>query len=457
MAYERLSSPDFQPCKDDSTWLLPTHMLDKVCEDLSIILPELTVKHKALPYLMATYKQHKKKYRWLTNAFHTVFSGIAHMLTIASKLILEAVKEWAAEMACSYKGFLQVDTSLFWLVNSAIEVALNIPENISDIFVADITRCFELIPLDGKDNLPDAIGYLIHIGFEQQQKVHPRATPKIWIRVDQEGQAARACWGTSAPSYGSWFAVDEQRLINLHSWLMRNCFLTLGDRVWQQVTGIPMGFACSPLWCNLYLMFYEVQFIRRLVRLGQRDLLSQFKFAYRYIDDLCWINSKNPQMFLSPEQERTPDNPYWVYPLNVLDIKCEVSAFAQSEPDRGIHAHFMNLDISITRFDTQPNNFQLCKYDKRRDLPFSYTQYIKFLSNRPVKQAYGIAISQTVPILYLSSTVEKALIEVQRLISTLVLNGFKRERLLHDIIRFLSSNPFPGIRFDIQHLINTIR
>jgi hypothetical protein len=41
---------------------------------------------------MATYKQHKSKYRWLTNAFQTVFSNIATLLTITSKVMLESFK-----------------------------------------------------------------------------------------------------------------------------------------------------------------------------------------------------------------------------------------------------------------------------------------------------------------------------------------------------------------------------
>jgi len=106
------------------------------------------------------------------------------MLTIATMLILESVKLWAAELAQCYKQFLQVETSLFWLVNSSIEVALNMPNNISDIYVVDITRCFESFPLDGKENLPDAVAHLIRISFTQQKKCHPRSTPQIWIRID---------------------------------------------------------------------------------------------------------------------------------------------------------------------------------------------------------------------------------------------------------------------------------
>jgi len=60
------------------------------------------------------------------------------------------------------------------------------------------------------------------------------------------------------------------------------------------------------------------------------------------------------------------------YPLDVLEIKCVVSAFDKNQPSCGIHAHFMNLDIKLTKPKYTSGSFDLYKYDKRRNLPFSY-------------------------------------------------------------------------------------
>lgn len=238
---------------------------------------------------------------------------------------------------------------------------------------------------------------------------------------------------------------------------MQKCFVALGDRVWQRVSGIPMGFSCSPLWCNLYLLYYETQFIQRLASLGRTDLMQRFQFAFRYIDDLCWINNGVPEEFLDPQQPRRQDNPFWIYPLNVLEIKCEVSEFALDNSKRGVHAHFMNLDIQINWKSGDSGSYELCKYDKRRQLPFAYTQYIKFASNRPVNQSYGIAISQTVPIIYLSSTMELALQEIQLLIDVMTQNGFNKNQVRTRITKFLCQGSFPGAKFSINDLIVNIR
>jgi hypothetical protein len=453
-ALERLSGDDFVPCKTSSTWDLPVSILEKVSCDLSHLLPEYLSPFQALPYLMATFKQHKAKYRWLTNAHNTVFSNIALLLTITSKVILESVKMWAHTKVIKYRNFLQADTSLFWIVNSIIDTTLNLPMTLYDVYVADISRCYETIPLEGPDNLFQAISFIVSTTFRQAALSHPKAKTSMWVRISNDGSPAFAKWATRKPQYGNWIELPETRLLNLHQWLMKNCHLTLGDRAWLQCTGIPMGFSCSPIWCNMYLLSYEIKFIQRLAKLGQVDLMAKFKHAFRYIDDLCLFNVQNPRDFLSPDQVRNEDNPFWIYPLNVLEIKEETSSFSHHTPTRGLSAHFMNAEFILNEQD--PDLFMYQKYDKRRGLPFVYTQYIKFRSNRAVHQAYSIAISQVLPILYISNSEPAALEEIQTLISTMSANGVHKPRLIRNIRNFLDKGSFSGIQVDIQKISSSL-
>jgi hypothetical protein len=390
-ALERLMGSDFQPCMAGRSWSLPTAILDQVTNNLKDILPESPPQYSALPYLMATYKLHKTKYRWLTNAFRTVYSNIALLLTITSNLVLDSIKTWAYLTERGYKNFLQINTNMFWIVDSIIDSTLNFPEKIHNVFVADITRCYESIPLQGPDNLLDAITFIITIAYKQAALEYPKASTQLWVRLNQDGTPILAKWATSHPSYGSWLALSLESLLHLHEWLMKSCHIILGDRVWIQQTGIPMGFSCSPIWCNMYLLAYEIKFIQRLRRLGRHDLMAKFKFAFRYIDDLCFINIVNPRDFLSPEQSFSQENPFWIYPLGVLEIKEETSAYSQNDPTKGVQMHFMNIEVTVN--ESAPQLYRFRKYDKRRSLSFPCTQYIKFRSNRNVRQAYNIAIS----------------------------------------------------------------
>ena len=129
--------------------------------------------------------------------------------------------------------------------------------------------------------------------------------------MNQCGTPVRAVWASHKPQHGNWYEFTACRQLQLNSWLMRNCYITLGDRVWLQCTEIPMGFSCSPIWCNMYLLSYEAKFILCLAKLGRTDLMSKFQYAFRYIDNLCLFNVSTPREFLSPSQVRSPDNPYW--------------------------------------------------------------------------------------------------------------------------------------------------
>lgn len=119
------------------------------------------------------------------------------------------------------------------------------------------------------------MAHIIHLGFCEERKKHLRSNPQIWIRVEKHGLVAHVTWATSSPRYGDCFSVSKERLILLHTWLMSHCYVGLGDRVWKHEQRIPMEFLCSPLWCNIYLLHYEMSFVQRLAKLGLPDLLQK--------------------------------------------------------------------------------------------------------------------------------------------------------------------------------------
>ena len=234
-------------------------------------------------------------------------------------------------------------------------------------------------PSHGQDNILTIITFITNLTYKQAAVAYPKAVTYMWVQIGNDGSPASTKWATQQPRYGSWVQMTQNRLIKFHAWLLNNYFFTLGNHVWKQCTGIPMGFSYSPIWCNLYLASYEIQFIQRLARLGCGDLLSKFKYAFRYIDDFCFINVQNPRDFLSPEQPRTQDNPYWIYPLDVLEIKEETTTFSQEIPSKSILAHFMNMELQVN--EANPLLFSFRKYDKRQSLAFAYTQlYGKLVS-----------------------------------------------------------------------------
>ena len=56
--------------------------------------------------------------------------------------------------------------------------------------------------------------------------------------------------------------------------LIDNIFIMFLGRVFQQTVGIPMGTSCAPLHADLFLYSYEADFMQRLLKKNENDVLS---------------------------------------------------------------------------------------------------------------------------------------------------------------------------------------
>jgi hypothetical protein len=95
--------------------------------ELKIILPKIQIVFKYLPFLMPTYKLHKKNYRWLTNVRGSVFALTSLILTCALMKLLTLLNEWVKIITNGYHIFINMKTS-FWIVESIIDSIINICE-----------------------------------------------------------------------------------------------------------------------------------------------------------------------------------------------------------------------------------------------------------------------------------------------------------------------------------------
>lgn len=114
----------------------------------------------------------------------------------------------------------------------------------------------------------------------------------------------------------------------------------------------------------------------------------------------------------------------------------------------------MNMQVDIHPHHS--TKFLIKKYNKRRALPFKYMQFIKFHSNRPVRNAYNIIISQVLPVLYLSNTVQATINEIRELLHTLTSNGFVENWLCSKVTSWLSNGHFLGTKVDVHAIMHEI-
>ena len=466
-AFFRLCGPEFRCAVNPTTLLYYTPedvVFDVILVSLAQHLPTMTSVYPRLPYLFGTYKMHKCGFRWLTNAHNCIFSEPAMIVQIATEAALTVLKEVSGQDSEDLYTRTGIRTCFFPAVMSMYEVLLNYPETIHSLFTADVCKCYEAIPIDDSaHSLQTPVRWVFDLAFRHTahrlglcEEDEPPLLCVAWSHA--RFKPIKAEWHIECPSdteHTHWIPFTQESIVALSIWLMTHCYLVLGDRVWIQRLGIAMGFSCSPAWCILYLAYYEYTFIHRLIRLQFYHLLHFFAHWFRYIDDLHWVNGAPYQLFMNPSAACTDDNPYWIYPLHILNIKPEVldwlhSATGEWKP--GIKCNYLNFTLTV--LDHETGSFSLTRYVKRRELPFPTTQYLLFHSNRPVRLVYGVVSSQLVPILYVHSTAASASIELRELVHILVdRKGFPMWKVRSLISQALKRDSnYPGLLYDVADM-----
>ena len=73
-------------------------------------------------------------------------------------------------------------------------------------------------------------------------------------------------------------------------YLIDNIYVSIGNRVYRQCVGYPMGTDCAPLLANLFLFYYEYKYRKNLIKTNT-ILTKKFNNTMRYIDDLLTLNN----------------------------------------------------------------------------------------------------------------------------------------------------------------------
>ncbi|GBG84593.1 hypothetical protein CBR_g38876 [Chara braunii] len=186
-----------------------------------------------------------------------------------------------------------------------------------------------------------------------------------------------------------------------------------------EVKGIPVGLACSPIWCDIYFFKYEYHAMMRLVDTGNTHLFPCFGSTFRYIPDLGAINNAVVSSFLRKKGERQVDDPCWIYPEEFIKIKENTEL---NEEGLGRIANFLNMTMTVTSPIT--GSYSTTRHDKCTGLVFSPCRFMKFRSNRSVKQSLQIITAQVAQIFLLCSEPEDAANEIAKVVAAMRGNGF---------------------------------
>ena len=209
-------------------------------------------------------------------------------------------------------------------------------------------------------------------------------------------------------------------------YLIDNIYIKVGNKVFRQQVGIPMGTDCAPLLANLFLFYYEYKYMKNLVK-DNLQAAMKFNGTMRYIDDLLTLNNSG---FAS----KIPD----IYPPE-LDLKKTTESPST--------VSYLVILITINN-----GQYVTAVYDKRDSFNFSIVNFPYLSSNIPSKPAYGVYISQLVRIGRICDNFEQFNDRHYKLTSKLIKQGFWYTRLCYFFKRFsrTHSEIFCKYKYDVS-------
>lgn len=360
-----------------------------------------------LPFLFWTPKMHKQpvKHRFICASYACTTKPISSVLTKVLKLIYESHKIYC-ERINGYTNY-----NCMWIIQNSdqvLEAIKNIQSNIRNIKTYDFSTLYTSIP---HKKLKERISILVTKTFESQN----------WKFITVKEKAR---WSIKMNKTG--ISLNEESVINLINWLIDNTYITIGDRVFRQVIGIPMGTDCAPYLANLFLYSYELDFMKQLLKDGNHTILRKFNKCFRYIDDLLTINNDN---FIEKWKHK-------IYPP-------ELNLTSEDKNDQKVN--FLDLHLFI-----QNKKLFYGLYDKRDNFNFPIVNFPNLSGNIPTGQSYGVFMSQLNRYAKICQFYKDFKYRVALLVKKLLSQNFKLEKLQYTFTKFLSKHEILILKYGNQ-------
>ena len=353
-------SETYQSIRRQGKTIIQGHKRD-LKSKFGIAIPEFNEK---LPNIYWLPKLHKKplKFRFIIAAPSCSVKPLSKAITSVFKMFYNQIERY--NMKCCYYSSVKT----FWVIQNNQDVLnslkkLNKRGKASCISTFDFSTLYTKIP---HDKLLFVLNELTDVCFNGGNRE--------LISVTKSG----ARWVTKPSSHGITFT--KSTLKEAIKYLMENCFFTLGDRIFRQTIGIPMGSDPAPFMANLFLYYYESNYVKK-VKKKDIFIARKFRHTYRFIDDLLAVNDDG-------EFEKCFKD---IYPEE-LELKKEHG---------GENVAFLDLSISM-----KGRLFQTSLYDKRDNFPFSIVRMPFKSSNIPSKIFYSTIGAEILRIGRASSTTE---------------------------------------------------
>ena len=230
------------------------------------------------------------------------------------------------------------------------------------------------------------------------------------------------------------FKFEPESIKCCTKFLMDNAYFKVGNAIFRQIIGIPMGSDPAPFFANLFLSHYEASWIKSL-KSTDYERAKKLLNAFRFIDDLASINDQG-------EFERSHQ---LIYPQELVLNK---------ENESSLAATFLDLDIKVV-----DNSFVYQLYDKRDDYNFDIVRFPFLSSNMPSRMFYSTISAEILRICRASSEYGLFLGKCKIFLKRMKSQGARKERVLSTIKRFLHKHRLEFEKFgqSIEAFIDSIK
>ena len=226
------------------------------------------------------------------------------------------------------------------------------------------------------------------------------------------------------PSKDSKDPYTMEDIKSVLNYVIDNAFFQVGNKVFRQIIGIPMGSDPAPFIANLFLYIYENRFMTNL----KKDDLARAKnlrHVFRFIDDLISLNDNDE--FMRSHKE--------IYPPE-MELKVE--------NENNFSASFLDLALAVSEgvIDTK-------LFDKRDAFNFSVVRMPYKCSNIPCKMFYSTIGAEILRICRATSHYNFFLISARSLINRMRKQGADTQGIQRVITKMIGRHLKPFEKYGI--------
>ena len=399
---------------ESSTYTQVNQNLDEVIKQQCSTLKEsfnLAVDDnmQTLPDIYWTPKLHKNptKFRFIIASKYCTQKGLSKNVSSVFSLFNKQIETY------NRKSHYYSGVKSYWIISNRDPVLDTVRKSVSRksakcVSSFDFSTLYTKIP---HDKLLDVLYKIIDFVFKGGTK----------DRVAINGQGT-AYWAGKNSRVRNYFTKDSIK--NAVTFLITNCYFKLGNKLFRQDIGIPMGSDPAPFFANLFLYHYESNWLKKMQKTNN-TIARKFGNVFRYIDDLLALN--DGQSFQSYYHQ--------IYPEELQLTK---------ENSSSVETNFLDLQITVDE-----GIFKTRLYDKRDNFGFNITRLPYKDSNIPCKMFYSSIAAECLRICRSTSSVEQTVTTINVLFSRMYNQGAERSKIKNSVSKALNKHQI-GNKFDIS-------